>query len=578
MNKELFRWARQARGSLIVTVGVGVLLALVLLAQMTLLSQVVSQVFVAHKRVAQVVPLLLWLLGSIIVHAGLVWVREITAQQSAVRVKSTLRARIFAHLFALGPAYSKGERTGELLATAGEGIERLDAYVSRYLPQVFLSVLVSLIIVIYILSLDWSSAILLLVTGPVIPLLMIMVGRYAEERTQHQWTALSRMSAHFLDVVQGLPTLKIFGRSEVERERITRVSNNFRDKTLQVLRIAFLSGMVLEFMTAVAIGLIAVTLGVRLLNANISFEHAFLVLLLAPEFYRPLRELGVQRHAGMEGQAAAQRIGELLARPVSTQPAPLASSALARQLSIEFSSVTYTYPQSEHPALQDVNLVLPAHTRTALVGRSGAGKSTLLNLLMRFSDPQSGSITVNGTPLAAIPVETWRASVAFVPQRPYLFYGSIAANIRLACPAASDEDVAYAADLAGATEFIERFPLGYATLLGEQGARLSAGQAQRIAIARALLKDAPLLLLDEPTSSLDPRSEALIRQALARLMGERTVLVIAHRLNTIAHVEQVAVLEDGVLVEVGQPSALLQRAGPYTRLMDAYRRKGEVPV
>ncbi len=260
MNKELFRWARQARGFLIATVSIGVLLALVLLVQMTLLSRVVSQIFIAHERLAQVIPLLLWLLGTIMVHAGLVWMREITAQQSAIRVKSALREQIFTHLFALGPAYSKGERTGELLATAGEGIERLDAYISRYLPQVFLSVLVPLIIVIYIVPLDWSSAILLLVTGPVIPLLMIMVGRYAEERTRYQWTALSRMSAHFLDVVQGLPTLKIFGRSEAERERITRVSNNFRDKTLQVLRIAFLSGMVLEFMTAVAIGLIAVSL------------------------------------------------------------------------------------------------------------------------------------------------------------------------------------------------------------------------------------------------------------------------------------------------------------------------------
>src|SRR5437588_1887025 len=299
LNRELFRQTKQARPVLALTITFGVLGAVVMIAQMALLSRIVNQVFLAHQSLSRVGLLLFFLLGTIIVRAGLVWTREVTAQHGAMRIKAELRERLFAHILQLGPAYSRGERTGELMATAGEGVERLDAYFSRYLPQMTLSVLIPLLIAAYILPFDWISAALLLGTAPVIPLLMILVGSYAEAHIQRQWVALSRMSAHFLDAVQGLPTLKLFNRSSEERERIARVSDRFRDRTLKVLRVAFLSGMVLELLSAFAIALVAIMLGVRLLNGDISFENAFLVLLLAPEFYRPLRELGIHRHAGM---------------------------------------------------------------------------------------------------------------------------------------------------------------------------------------------------------------------------------------------------------------------------------------
>lgn len=577
MNQELFRHIKHARSALTLTIIFGVLGAAATIAQMAFLSRIVDRVFLAHESLTQVVSLFLLLLVVIVVRAGLVWVREVTAQQGAIRIKSEVRERLFTHLLQLGPVYARGERTGELVATASEGIERLDAYVSRYLPQLALSILIPFLIAAYILSLDWLSAFLLFVTGPIIPLLMILVGSYAEQHIQRQWTALARMSAHFLDAVQGLPALKLFNRSDAERARIARVSEGYRERTMKVLRSAFLSGAVLEFLTAIAIGLIAVTLGIRLLDGGITFEYAFLVLLLAPEFYRPLRELGVHRHAGMEGKAAAKRIIEILETPLPVHMGAASGKHPVGPLTIEFTGVTYAYPGSDRTALTGIDLTLPAGTRTALVGRSGAGKSTLANLLLRFIDAQDGIITANGIPLVDLPVEAWREYVALVPQRPYLFYGSVRANIRLARPGASDSEVEQAAELAGAAGFISRLPQGYDTGIGERGARLSAGQAQRIAIARAFLKDAPLLVLDEPTSSLDPESETLIRHALERLVQNRTVLVIAHRYNTIANAQQVAVLEDGRLVELGHPAALLEQDGPYARLMGTDRKR-EVTV
>src|SRR5260370_12247190 len=276
MKKEVLQQIKHARGALALTIIFGVLVAIATIAQVALLSRIVGQVFLSHKGLSQVGQFLLLLLGTIVVRAVLVWIREVTAQQSAMRVKSELRERLLAHVLQVGPAYRRGERTGELVATAGEGIERLDAYVSRYLPQMALSVLVPLLIVAYILPLDLTLAVLLVVTGPVIPLLMILVGRHAEEHIQRQWIALSRMSAHFLDVVQGLPTLKLFNRSGTEGERIAKVSDNFRDRTMKVLRVAFLSGLVLEFLTAVAIGLVAVTLAVPLLARAIPSDTPFL--------------------------------------------------------------------------------------------------------------------------------------------------------------------------------------------------------------------------------------------------------------------------------------------------------------
>ena len=568
MGGDLLRRIPPVRLYLGATVLIGLLVAVVTVAQMAFLSKIVDLVFLKAGGGEQAVTLLLMLAGTAVLRAGLLWVRETTAQQGAVRVKNDVRERLFAHVLRLGPAYAHSERPGELTTTLTEGVERLDPYFARYLPQVLLSAVVPMVVVAYILPRDTASAVLLVVTAPVIPVMMVLVGSYAEEHTRRQWLALSRMGAHFLDALQGLPTLKAFGRVAAEGEKVERVSGEFRERTMKVLRYAFLSGLVLEFMTAAAIALVAVVLGVRLINGAISFQDAFLVLLLTPEFYRPLRDLGIHRHAGMEGKASAERIFEILDTPVPQDGT--VQENLSGELELSFSGVRFTYPGRDLPALDGLSLTLPAGSRTALVGRSGSGKSTLVGLLLRFLDPDAGVISANGVPIGDLPAVAWREHVALVPQRPHLFYGNVLENIRLAKPDATRSEVERAAELAGAAEFIRRMPQGYDTQIGERGLRLSGGEAQRLAIARAFLKDAALLIMDEPTSSLDPESERLIRDALDRLTRDRTSLIVAHRLNTVSTADRIVVLHEGQVAETGTHAGLLERKGHYSLLADAY--------
>ncbi|MGA7669541.1 MAG: thiol reductant ABC exporter subunit CydD [Nitrolancea sp.] len=569
MDRRLTQEIRPFRRFLILTVSIGTLATAVTIAQMAILARLVDRVFLEQESLAQIKTVVALLLAAIVVRAALLWLRALTAEEGAIRVKSDLRDRLLVKLARLGPSYTRAERTGEIVGTTTEGIERLDPYFARYLPQVALSLITPLMILAYVFPLDLTSALILLFTAPIIPILMIVVGTYAEGHIQRQWLALSRMSTYFLDVLQGLPTLKLLGRGFTEAERVERVSEDFRTRTMKVLRYAFLSGLVLEFMTTAAIALVAVSLGVRLVDGHIPFQPAFLVLLLTPEFYRPLRDLGTDRHAAMEGKAAAERIFEILDTPVATQEP---KSVTERQLdghSLELRDVRFTYPDSPEPALQSISLTVPAGSRTALVGASGSGKSTLINLLMRFVEPGEGTILCDGVQIGGLAPEEWRRQVSLVSQHPYLFYGSVRENIRMARPEATIDEVRQAAVLAGAAQFIESLPDGYDTELGERGNRLSQGQAQRIALARAFLKDAPIVLLDEPTSSLDPESEELIRQSLERLAQGRTVLIVAHRLKSVYSADQIAVLERGRLVELGTHAELLKAGGSYTRLFGA---------
>jgi ATP-binding cassette, subfamily C, bacterial CydD len=552
--------------------GMGATIALV--AQIALFSRLVGNVFIRHQTFTASLPLYAGLACVLVWRALFAAAREAAAGQAAIRVKARLRRRLLHHLLALGPMFTRGERSGELAATATEGVERLDAYVGKYLPQRAFGVLVPLTIALAVCTQDWISAALLLVTAPIIPVLMMLVGSFAEGQVQAQWLALGRLSAHFLDMLHGLPTLKAFGRGDSARATVARVSEDYRDRTIKVMRYAFLSGLVLEFITAGAIALVAVELGVRLIAGSVSFERALFVLLLTPEFFRPLRELGQHRHAAMEGAASGKRIAEILATPEYTPVRSLPSAGMRVAItapSISFERVSYTYPGAARNAVTNVSLLLRGGTRTALVGRSGSGKSTLLNLLMGFLEPDDGLITAGETSIAVIGVPAWRANFALVPQRPHLFHATIRENIALGRADATQDEVEWAAELAGAAEFIHRLPEKYAATIGDGGLPLSGGEAQRIAIARAFLKDAPVLLLDEPSSNLDAASEVLVRESVRRLAHGRTVVTVAHRLNTVYTADNIAVMAAGTIVEQGRHDDLLARNGHYAALLRAGR-------
>lgn len=410
LDKRLLRQAEAARFDLLLTVGLGLLAGVMLVLQALCLARIVSSVFLGRATLSGVMPLLVTLLGLALVRAGLSWGSEAAAHRAAGQVKSQLRERLSAHLLALGPAYARGERTGELTNTATEGIEALDAYVRQYLPQLALAALIPAAILVFVFPLDPLSGVILLITAPLIPFFMSLIGNLADALTRKQWTLLSRMSAHFLDVLQGLTTLKLLGRSRDQVDVIARTSDSFRRVTMGVLRVAFLSALVLEMLATISTAVVAVQIGLRLLYGYLDFEQAFFVLLLAPEFYLPLRMLGTRFHAGMSGVAAAQRIFEVLETPV--KPAPQArevDAALraplrrALQDGVVFTDVHYAYEDGRRPALAGFNLQLQPGLRTALVGPSGAGKSTVAHLLLRFLEPDQGSIAAGGIPLDQVP-------------------------------------------------------------------------------------------------------------------------------------------------------------------------------
>jgi ATP-binding cassette, subfamily C, bacterial CydCD len=567
MHSRLLRLARDARLNLFLTVLSGLLAGLLTIWQAWLLSSTVNGVFLEGQTLAQVMNWLQLLLVIFAGRAALAWINEVSANEVAVQVKTKLRERLFAHIQALGPAYTRGERTGELTTAAVEGIEALDAYFSQYLPQLVITALVPISILIFVFPLDLLSGIILLITAPLIPFFMILIGKGAEILTKHQYKTLSRLSAHFLDSLQGLTTLKIFGQSKAHAQNIARVSDQFRERTMAVLRITFLSALVLELLTTLSTAVIAVEIGLRLLYARMEFREAFFLLILAPEFYLPLRMLGARFHAGMAGTSAARRIFDILETgeqrlEISKEDSPKAQEQFS---SLKLSNLSYTYPDETIPALQNINLNIEAGQHIALVGPSGAGKSTLVNLLLGFIQPTEGYIIIN----ANKQLENSRLEIAWVPQKPHLFHDTIAANIRFGNPDATDEQVINAASAAHLHEFIESLPQGYETIISEGGARLSGGQAQRLALARAYLKDAPILILDEPTSSLDPEIETLLEESTSQLMQGRTVITIAHRLNTVFQADRIIVLEKGQIVEEGTHRELMEKIGAYAKMVKA---------
>jgi ATP-binding cassette subfamily C protein CydD len=562
--------ARLARRPISLAVALGVLSGILLIPQAWCLAHAMNAVVLQHAPLAKVLPWL-WPLPAIFVVRFLVMrASEQVAMRAAILVKQDVRSDLVHHLQGLGPAYVQSHHSGELAVAAVDGVEALEPYYARYLPQMALVALMPLSFLAFILPLDWISGLVLLFSAPLIPLFMMLIGGGAERLNQRQWRQLARMGAYFLDVLQGLTTLKLFNASRREAQVIARISDDYRKSTMSVLRVAFLSALALEFFATVGIAVVAVLIGFRLLHAQMGFEAGFFVLLLAPEFYLPLRTLGAHYHARMDAIGAAERIVEVLDAPLPQTPEVHGQPSLGRDIEIRFEDVHYAYEPGRE-ALRGASFALAAGRVTALVGPSGAGKSTALNLLLGFVRAQRGRVLVGGHDLIQLDPDHWLSRVAWLPQRPHLFRGSVLENIRMFDKTIGFGAVRAAAQQAHAEGFIETLPQGYETEVGERGQNLSGGQVQRLALARAFLKDAPVLLMDEATSSLDPETEALITEAIARLAQARTVLVIAHRLRTVRSADCIVVMDGGRVVEEGTHEVLLRAEGRYARMVRAHQ-------
>ncbi len=567
IDRRLFALGRPRWHFMPVQCGFALLLTGLIIGQMHLLSEVIAEVFMGDTR-ATPWPLLGWLLGLITLRAALIAGQQYYSQAAASAIKVRLQARLLTHWAAVGPVRLHTERTGELVAVYQEGVDKLEAYFSRYLPRVVQVLITPLAIAVVVGTVDRLSGLILLGTAPLIPIFMWLIGSMAKKRIERQWAALSRMSAHFLDLLQGIPTLKLFSRSREQEGAIARVSNRYRITTMGVLKVAFLSALVLELAASLSTAIVAVQIGVRLVEGLVSFQPGLFVLLLAPEFYLPFRHLGSEHHAGMESKEAATRIQALLDQSplsVPAYPHPVPGSREA----IHLQAISYTYPGRTQAAVDQLDLTLQPDEMLALVGPSGSGKSTLFRLLARHLDPDSGRIRIGPTDIQDIAPEDWRRHLAVVPQHPTLFRGTVAGNLRMARPDASLEALEEAATQAEAHAFIAALPQGYDTPLGEHGWRLSVGERQRLALARAFLKAAPVLLLDEPSANLDPESEECIALAIERLTRNRTTAVIAHRLRTVYRAHRIAVLDAGRVVELGTHRELAQANGLYARLLGA---------
>src|SRR5690348_11238277 len=558
VDPRLLRHARSARSYLIVTVLLGLAMTGLIVAQAALLAHGLAAA-ARGTGAAALAGTLVVLLGVVLARGAAVYGGEAAALRAAARIKSQLRRQLTGHCLRLGPAWLGARQPGQIAAQATRGLDGLDPYFARYLPQLVLSVLVPAAVVVTVTATDWISGVVIAVTLPLIPLFAALVGLHTRAQTRRQWRLLAQLSGHFLDVVQGLPTLKAFGRTKFQEQVIATVTEEHRSAAMATLRVAFLSALVLELSAALATAVVAVETGLRLLYGHLPYQAALLVLLLTPEAYLPLRAVAAQYHASAEGAAAADSVFGILETPVQapastgmSSPAPAGHRTPVpdlRSAMIRMNEVAVTYPGRDQPSLAGLSLAISPGELIALTGPSGAGKTTLLTLLLRFIEPTSGTVRVSGADLAAVPAEPWRAQIAWVPQHPRLFPVSVAGNIALGQPGASRAAIEAAASLAGAAAFIEALPRGYDTLLGERAAELSAGQRQQLALARAFLRDAPLLLLDEPAAHLAPAAAAAIDGVIRGPLAGRTIIVATHRQPGTVRASQVITLDGGSLAE-----------------------------
>jgi len=519
------------------------------IAQAAIIAFMLHAVIIEHTALQDLIMPLLLLAAVFIVRSLCIYWQQSWGFEAGAAVRTSVRQQLSDTFAALGPRVIKQQYSGELATITLEQVDALDSYFARYLPQQTIVGVLPLVMIAAVMPVNWVVGVIFLLTGPLIPIFMALAGMGAASANRNQFLAMARMSGYFLDRLQGLDTLKLFGQAWPELERINAIADDFREKTMSVLRIAFLSSAVLEFFSAVAVALVAVYVGLGLLGQvsfgpaqSASLKEALFVLLLAPEFFMPLRQLAVYYHDKAAALGAADSILALLEQNVAEPPLAGPETRPATWL-IEFKQVGKSYDARQ--VLSDINLEISRYDKIALSGESGAGKTTLFNLLLGFETATTGTIRLNGQ---AIDRDNAGAAIAWAGQDPYLFHGSIKDNIALAHPGASEQDILDAAEAAGVTEFSGQLPGGLLTPVGERGYGLSGGQVQRIALARAFLKNAEIILLDEPTANLDADNKARLLDVIDRLFGDKTLIIASHDADVIKRMDRQLVLKQGRLL------------------------------
>ena len=544
LDQRLLQRARPVRRLLAADVILGAGASALVLVQATLLASIVAKAF-EGASLREVAPSLGLLARTFTGRAALACGFEIAGRRAASSVLSQLRLALVERRLRDQPASLDGTESGEIAASAVQGVDALEAYFGRYLPQVVLAVLVPIAVLSWVGMIDPASAGLMLLTLPLVPVFMWLIGRYTEDRTREHWRSLRLLSTHFLDVVRGLPTLRAFNRGRAQTAAISEVSERYRRTTMATLRVGFLSGAVLELAATLGVALVAVTVGVRLVDGGLGLQTGLTVLVLAPELYVPLRQLASQFHASADGLAVAERILALLDAPAAAPRGGRLIAPTPADAPVRFENVSFAYPSRPSLVLNKLDLELLPGETVALVGPSGVGKTTVAKLLLRFAEPTAGRLTAGGIDLADCRTNIWRSVIAWVPQQPTIFRGTVADNIRLGDGRASERRIRDAAVLAGADRFVEALPSGYETIVGDGGRPLSAGERRRIALARAFVRDAQLVILDEPTADLDRTSAEVVAEAVERLRIGRTVLLIAHRRGLVRQADRVVALGEG---------------------------------
>jgi thiol reductant ABC exporter CydD subunit len=545
LDPRLLRRTQSVRPLLTFDCALGIGTAVAVLLGATMLARIAARAFDGAPLHA-LWPEFALLVVAFAVRGAFAWAMEVAGRRAAWGVLSELRLALVVRRLTAQPGATDGAGDAEIAAVSVQGVEALEGYFARYLPQVVLASIVPFLVIAWVAFLDIEAALIMLLTLPLVPVFMWLIGTYTADRTRERWQALRALSGHFLDVVRGLPTLRAFGRADDEAAAVARVSNRYRRATMETLRISFLSGSVLELAATIGVALVAVTAGVRLVDGSLGLEAGLAVIVLAPELYLPFRRLGAEYHASADGLAVADRLFALLDAPAAAARGGARLAPSPARATVALEQVSFSYPARPGLVLDEFSLELAPGEVVALVGESGAGKSTVAALLLGLIEPTAGAVMIGDTDLRDCRLDAWRRLVAWVPQHPTLFRGTVADNIRLGDPDATESSLVEAARLAGAEEFIRTLPDGYATLVGDGGRVLSPGERRRIGLARAFVRDAPFVILDEPTADLDARSVAAVAGAVRRLQAGRTMLVIAHRPELVHSADRVVRLVDDV--------------------------------